>query len=345
MKTTAASDTHVQRPNRGWKFYLRRAGLAILAVTLTLAALGATYETMASRRDARDLKPIGQLVDMGGHRLHLYCTGSSNPADLTVLLESGLSSTTGSWTRIQSQLATTVRVCSYDRGGIGWSDFTTQLRDGKGVAAELDELLRRADINGTLVLVGHSAGGIYARAFQAAYPNRVAGVALLDSSHQDQFIGSEKGEASYKRIKGAYGLLPIAARLGIVRLSPLCNLPSDLSEAVRKDNHATCSTAKSFAAGRAELEGLSEAMNQVRGATLGNLPLVVVTAGSDTQSPGNWLELQSQLATLSTNAAHIVRKNATHPGLLLEPDDASACANAILTMVQAIRQERLEAHQ
>jgi pimeloyl-ACP methyl ester carboxylesterase len=343
MKTTAASDTQGKRPRKGWKFYLRRAGLTILTVTVTLAALGATYETLASRRDARDLRPIGQLVDLGGHKLHLYCTGSSSPADLTVLLESGLSSATGSWTRIQSQLATTVRVCSYDRGGIGRSDPTTQRRDGKGVAAELDELLRRADINGTLVLVGHSTGGIYARAFQAAYPDRVAGLALLESSQEDQFMSSESGEKYYKRIKGAYNLLPSAARIGIIRLSPLCNLPSDFPEAVRKDNHAACSNAKSWAAGRAELEGLAEAMNQVRGATLGNLPLVVVTAGSDSQSPGNWLELQGRLAALSTRATHIVRQNATHPGLLLEQDDANACASAILTMVQGIRQARLEA--
>ena len=337
MSRQSVSATFRSTRKKGWWFYMRRIGLSVVVLVALLAAIGAVYESIAARRDMGILKPSGRLVDMGGYKLHLYCTGFSNPPDITVVLESGLSSTTSSWARIQADLASSVRVCSYDRGGIGWSDPTERPRDGKGISGELHELLLRANINGTLVLVGHSSGGLYARAFQAEYPERVAALTLIDSSHEDQFTRTTDGGSYFKTLRGAYSVLPIAARLGVVRLSPLCNLP-ELPPDARRAFHAACSRSSFWVAGRSELESLQAAMQQVRGKTLGSLPLVVLTAGRDPQNPANWGELQNELAALSMRTTHIVRPDATHPGLLLNPEDARQCVIAVLDVVKAVRQ-------
>src|SRR4029079_19691730 len=50
----------------------------VLAV-LAIAAVGGGYETFRESLDARAYPPPGELVDVGGHRLPLHCTGSGSP--------------------------------------------------------------------------------------------------------------------------------------------------------------------------------------------------------------------------------------------------------------------------
>jgi pimeloyl-ACP methyl ester carboxylesterase len=278
---------------------------------------------------------------MGGYKLHLYCSGLDNPDDLTVMLESGLAGTTSNWTRIQNEVSKSVRVCSYDRGGMGWSDPTPRSRDGIAISGELHDLLQRGGISGRLLLVGHSSGGIYVRAFRAQYPEQVAGLVLLDASHEDQFERAPDGMKHYTGILNAYSVLPWVARLGVIRLGPLCNLPADFPVDARENFHAVCSRTASWKAQQGEHAALLTAMAQVKAqsqmAKLDALPLAVVTAGNDPQNFVNWLELQNELADLSTNSKHIVRTNATHPGLLHDVDDAHASSAAINELANSIR--------
>jgi hypothetical protein len=60
----------------------------------------------------------GGLVDVGGHRLHIWCTGTGDP---TVILEDGLGGSTADWGLVQPEVARFTRVCSYDRAGLGYS--------------------------------------------------------------------------------------------------------------------------------------------------------------------------------------------------------------------------------
>jgi pimeloyl-ACP methyl ester carboxylesterase len=109
---------------------------------------------------------------------------------------------------------------------------------GASIARELNKLLQRAGVSGKLLLVGHSTGGLYTRIFQAQYPERVAGLVLLDASNENQFSQTPDGETQYRRLKGAYSLLPIAARVGLIRLSSTCDLPKDFPSTARSDFHA-----------------------------------------------------------------------------------------------------------
>ena len=74
---------------------------------------------------AREVPPLGQLVDVGGHRLHVWTRGEGSPA---VLLEAGVAASSLSWARVQPALATVTRVCAYDRAGLAWSDAASSPR-------------------------------------------------------------------------------------------------------------------------------------------------------------------------------------------------------------------------
>jgi pimeloyl-ACP methyl ester carboxylesterase len=186
-------------------------------------------------------------------------------------------------------------------------------------------------------MVGHSSGGLYSRSFRARFPERVVGLVLLDASHEDQFSRARDGETNYRMIKNAYAVLPIVARVGLARLTPLCDLPDDFPADARSDHHATCSRPDTWKAQQLEVESLVDAMAQVRDrSALGDLPLVVVTAGNDPQSPANWADLQNELAALSTKSTHLVRTDATHPGLLLNAEDAAYVSAAIENLVESL---------
>ena len=155
---------------------LRKLRYAI-GVILLLAAIGATYEAIESSREERE-PPPGRLVDVGGHKMHLHCTGQGTP---TVILESGLWDDSIVWHSVQPEIAKLTRVCSYDRAGLGYSDpRPDQVPDSRNIARNLHALLANAGVNPPYILVGHSFGGLTMPLFAARYPEQTAGVVLVD---------------------------------------------------------------------------------------------------------------------------------------------------------------------
>jgi hypothetical protein len=144
---------------------------------LAVTAVGGIVESVALTRDEGRYPMPGASYDVGGHRLHLNCTGTGSP---TVVLENGLGETSPLWSGITAQVARTTRVCAYDRAGQGWSGDAAHPQDGIAVAADLHTLLARAGETGPYVLVGHSSGGAHAMTYAARYPEQVAGMVLLD---------------------------------------------------------------------------------------------------------------------------------------------------------------------
>lgn len=120
----------------------------------------------------------GQLVPLpDGRTLNLVCMGQGAP---TVLLEAGWSSWSLDWAPTQAQIARTTRVCAYDRAGLGFSAPGPMAKSLNSVVADTAAMLERVGISGPLVLVGHSKGAVFVRSFAAAYPDRVAGLVLVD---------------------------------------------------------------------------------------------------------------------------------------------------------------------
>jgi D-alanyl-D-alanine carboxypeptidase len=139
----------------------------------------------------------GVLVDIGDRSLFLSCSGTGSP---TVILESGLNDTAAVWSAVQSEVARTTRVCSYDRANVpgGASDqsdptvSTPRLRFAAELVADLRALLATAAVPGPYVLVGHSVGGLLIRLYAAIYPDEVAGLVLVDATHEDNWARLEE---------------------------------------------------------------------------------------------------------------------------------------------------------
>ena len=155
---------HRQLRSRGGRWLL----YPVIAM-LALASIGGGYETVREAADARAYPMPGQLIDVGGHRLHLSCTGSGTP---TVVLEPGAGEMSSSLGWIAPAVARDTRVCVYDRAGRGWSEPADTAQDGAQIATDLHTLLQRGHVPGPYVLAGHSFGGLYVLTLRRSLPRR-----------------------------------------------------------------------------------------------------------------------------------------------------------------------------
>ena len=132
-----------------------------------------------------DRSQADTFVDVGGYRLAARCIGQDAP---TVILESGLGSSSGSWREVQPSVSEFTRVCSYDRAGLALSDNRLDgTIEGGFVADELHKLIAGLGLQPPFVFVGASIGGMYIRLYEDRYPGEAAGMVFVDSSHEDQF--------------------------------------------------------------------------------------------------------------------------------------------------------------
>ena len=307
-----------------WLVYLVLAALGI-------AAVGGGYETVRESLDSRAYPMPGQLIDVGGHRLHLHCTGSGSP---TVVLEPGLGGSSSDLGWIAPAVARDSRVCVYDRAGRGWSDAASGPQDGAHIAADLHTLLDRAHVRGPYVLAGHSFGGLYVLSFAAQFPDQVAGMVLLDSTAPRPGPVRPTKTESYSVLRRVSALLPAAAHVGAVRLLAHADYGS-LPPPSRDEARANSSTARHLASFIEESAEGSASIHQAASLTdLSGKPLIVLTA--DAGHDATWQSAQDQLAKLSTNSLHR-HVDATHASLLQDEADSAAASQAIHDLVASVR--------
>src|SRR5919199_2206337 len=201
-----------------------RSGRSLLypvIVFLALASVGGAYATVGAATDALADTMPGQLIDVGGHRLHLNCTGSGSP---TVVLQPGAGEMSSNFGWITPSVARNTRVCVYDRPGRGWSEPVDTPQDGLQIAADLHTLLQRGGVPGPYVLAGHSFGGLYVLTYAHRYPEQVAGMVLIDCTNPAPAARARTASPPYQA--GSYdvlgrvsALLSGSARLGLPRLA------------------------------------------------------------------------------------------------------------------------------
>jgi pimeloyl-ACP methyl ester carboxylesterase len=312
---------------------MRRVMNYVGIVCLGFLLVGFVYEQLAEQSYVKTHKAPGQLFQVGNHQLHLHCTGSGSP---TVVLEAGLGETSYSmagW--IAPAVAQVTRVCVYDRAGYGWSETAVGPRDGMAVTTDLHTLLAQAQEKGPYVLAGHSTGGVYSRVFAARYPDQVAGMVLLDSQPDEALTRLPDYPAFYAGFSPVTKLLPYVAQVGVGRLLAFSS-QTGLPKAANEGEIAAGTTVHQYRAQRDEFAGIPAALTQAQSLqSLGNKPLIVVTAPIDAQS--GWLELQAEMTNLSTNSVQRVIPNATHGSLILNQADAAASSKAILDVITAVR--------
>ena len=324
----------ITRARRQLRSRTRRWLVYPLLMVLALASIGGGYETVRESIDATAYPPPGQLIDVGGHRLHLNCTGSGSP---TVVLEPGLGEVSAGMGWIAPVVARDTRVCVYDRAGRGWSDPADGPQDAVQTITDLHTLLDHAHIPGPYVLAGHSFGGLYILTFAATYPDQVAGMVLLDSTAPVPGPVPPTKVGSYDLVGRISALLPAVAHLGAAHL--IGDSYDSLPPRSRDEARATVSTAHSVKSFINEFFEGSTATHQAASLVdFGSKPLIVVTAGRGHDA--SWLASQDKLATLSTNSRHQIVADATHASLVLDQTDAAAASQAIRDVVAAVRTSR-----
>lgn len=319
-----------KRRGRGCLLWLGGLGAGLLM----LALLGALYESLAEAAEAQAVPPPGQLVDVGGHRLHLHCAGSGSP---TVVIDAGLGSWSTHWTLVQSEVAKTTRVCTYDRAGMGWSEPGPLPRTAARFAQELHTLLQQADIPAPFVLVGHSLGGFPVRVFTHAYPAEVAGVVLVDSMSPAQFALSpaDTTDTSAQPVSQAhaFSILPLLARLGVARL--IVNVLGLVGTMPPEDiaSSAYFYRPRNLQAYADESQAMADSAAQANAVqSFGDLPLIVLSRGLDPEP--DWQAMQSDLLQLSSNSEQWIAEQSGHN---IEIDQPQAAVAAIVKMVEQVR--------
>ncbi len=148
---------------------------------LLIAAATISAQQPESPADIVYAKPA-QLVPANGTRLNLVCMGSGSPA---VVFDSGWEDWAPAWSKVQPEVARFTRACSFDRGGVGFSDPGPMPRTSVRIAEELRSALHNAKVRGPYILVGSAFGGDNVRTFAALHMREVAGMVMVDADSDD----------------------------------------------------------------------------------------------------------------------------------------------------------------
>jgi pimeloyl-ACP methyl ester carboxylesterase len=312
--------------------WIGRAFLGLLALFIGLAVIGASYEAIMAAGDATRYPPAGQMVDVGGYRLHLHCVGEGSP---TVILEAGGGGNVLHWMLVQPAIAQSTRVCAYDRAGLGWSEPGPLPRTPQRIVRELHTLLTNARIPGPYILVGHSIGGKYVRLYSSQYPQDVAGLVLVDARHEDvdtamtptMRADDRSNVQMQQRIYWSLG------RLGVMRLMPpsLAGIDAD----TRTKLAVMASNSKRLSTQWDEYTVWADADPALRGApTLGRLPLIVLSSELMAERDPILRAAMRTQAGLSSNSQLVI---ATSSGHGIQIDQPTFVIDAVQQVIRAAR--------
>jgi pimeloyl-ACP methyl ester carboxylesterase len=294
---------------------------APLLVILGVIALGGAVSAVAESPP-----PRGQLVDIGGRRLHIICEGPRGNGP-TVVFEAGAFGFSADWGALQPMVtARGWRSCAYDRAGLGYSDAGPSPRDALSITTDLQRLLEAAGEPGPFILTGHSMAGLYAPLFARRFPDRVAGLVLADPSvpdfEPDGLIDRLTEDSLWAAIGGSVGVFKL--------------LPAGLADQIGLPPVAHAEKGRAFQTGRhnrtahaeERAENLSTRQLLDAGPLDPSVPVAVVTAGPERPDRPGRKERQAAAARASAHGYYLNVEAAAHD-TLLGPVHGQALVDAI----------------
>ena len=299
---------------------IRLYSLVLFLFVLSIA-LGSGFQTLSEYLEADRYLPRGEMIKMDGYSMHIHCTGEGSP---TVILESDLTYPSLQWYLVQRELAGQTRVCSYDRASLGRSEASPVPRKGLDMVEELFRLLRKAKVEGPLLLVGSGRGSWLTRLYAYRYPEEVAGLVLVAPAHEqyDQDLPSELNTIP-NRTGISYRINPVFTWLGLTRLSVVMGGMkwftepfAGISVELRNELFAqTIYRTDYWSSATKELDAIDEIRSSVsQNRSLGSVSLVILANPPDlndqnensTDQSEAYLNHQSELTQLSTHGSLVI---------------------------------------
>lgn len=301
---------------------VRNAFLAVLGLVVVIAGAGFAYNEISIALLRAHVGLRGQLYDVDGHRMHLYCSGTGSP---TIVLSSGLGDDSLTWARAQAALSTTTRVCSYDRSGLGWSDRRAAIPDAKNIAVELHALLRQANVAFPIVLMGHSISGVYIREYAQLYRSDLAAMVFVDGSTplQDHLFPAVYAQIDRER-RGQVPMEFASMMFGLDRLKGECSEIPPKFEAYRAWFVADACILGHLDQEQRELDAVIVSGEEtIHSGPFGSLPILIFSRDPNvrrTDMPAEdarqgsmlWDRLQENLKRLSTRSRRIIALHSDH---------------------------------
>ena len=337
----------------------------VRAALLLLLALQAAIVLAQSESTPPPFPPPGKLVDAGGWRLHLNCTGDARPSQPTVILEAGKGDFSVEWSLVQTGVAKFARVCSYDRAGDGWSDLGPHPRTFHQIVYELHTLLDKAGVKGPFVLVGHSYGGWLVRLYASTYPAEVAGMVLVEGGADNprRLLPDGRPAHSSDLVTGR----PIPAvkvsnplRVSDIPPGALSQMRAGMQDAVKQANDpprnklpAEAQRMRTWALG--QLGHVAAAVNPFEDEELaalraerakserplGDMPLIVLIRGKSEEDGPDGKAFEEEHRREHAALAAMSRKGklviATHSGHHIQLDEPGLVIKSIRDVLEAVR--------
>jgi len=271
---------------------------------------------------AQEPAPPGRMVEVGGHRVHVYCTGEGSPAVVAV---GGLSM---DWSLVQPVVARFTRICTYDLAGTAWSE-AGPMGTCPDRTAELHALLRTAGIQLPIVLIGFSVGGLVVRYYAGQYPEDVAGMVIIDHAFTPSRALEPRGSGSRGNSDGyspplLLEMTPIV--LSVEDTTDLTKLPPEAHQL-----HQWAAARKPGVNQSEAADDCEPRLKDASGQPLGDKPLVVVSTGNETRG---YQELQTRLLGLSRRSEQMMALESFHFVAIDQPEVAVA---AIRRAVEQVR--------
>lgn len=306
--------------------------LAIVSHASPAASQAPQADAPSAPAYARPPAP-GELVDIGGRKLHVQCKGPAGGP--TVIFEAGLSQYTANSTygKAQDLIAASARVCIYDRAGLGWSDPAPDGRTHLDMAEDLRKLTTALHLDGPYILVGHSMGGMITRLYARQYPADVAAMVLVEASPETLIFAPGSDESRKATVaKISQGLANATSDQPVVPMP--AGTPAEVQLAF---------TPAVLRAVKQEYEAIDLAPEEWRGeggyGHLGTMPLTVIRRGKTANPPSeadiNWQSFQQSLLKLSTNSEIIVAEKSGHVVPYDEPEVVAEAVFKLLEQIQA----------
>lgn len=326
---------------RKWRRMTERVVLSLITLVAITVACSTAFNALAIHHFRAAYRPPGQIYEVGGYRMHIYCTGNGSP---TLILDAGFGGDFLVWSKVQPELSKTTRVCSYDRAGYGWSDPRPGPRDASEIAYELHQLLLQAGITEPVVLMGHSIAGLYIRAYASHYPQSVSGLVFVDASIplQDERPAFKPGLP----VPGEIALLKLAVLAGLLRPMSHCSGPEpgfdpEIGRIVAQNQ---CAVRVAVAG---EIENFHQSGEEtIHAGPFGALPVLILsedTSHRESPKPASqsekefaleWDAVQEDLKGLSTRSRRIIAKNSSH---FVQIDRADLINREVPIFIEQIR--------